>query len=159
MAVSPSGMLSLPVDYLRSTVAASSTFQTWTGTANAAAAKARVHLGRAAANATHPLACVGFSNGFRRFSDDLDVWQQDNVLELMFRNDFSSSLNEADAYYTFANQIGAIMADMEAIFNDAGYLDVFDWNIVDGPARTDDNDEQVMGYFFEVIIECRYGGV
>ena len=159
MAVSPTGMLSLPIDYLRDTIANSSTFQTWTGTANATAAKARTHVGRAAGSATHPLACVGYSSGFRRFSNELDVWQQDNVLQLLFRDDFSRSLNESDAYDTFANQVGAVMEDMEALFNDAGYLDVFEWAIITGPNRTTDNDEQTMGYFFEVIIECRYGGV
>jgi len=158
MAVTPTGMLSLPVSYLQTTVANSATFRTWTGTANPTAALARIHVGRAAGTATHPLACVGFANGFNRTSDSLDVWEQNNTLQLMFRDDFSSALNEQDAYYTFSNQVGAIMLEMEALFNDAGYLDVFEWSIITGPSRTKDNEAQTLGNFFEVIIECKYGG-
>ena len=42
MAVSPTDILSRPLGYLQDTVAASATFQSWVGAADAAAAKARV---------------------------------------------------------------------------------------------------------------------
>lgn len=44
MAVSPSGIISLPLSYLRTSISASTNFQTWTGTADAAAALSRIHI-------------------------------------------------------------------------------------------------------------------
>lgn len=160
MAVSPSGILSLPLSYLETTVANSSTFQTWTGTANAAAAKARIHIGRAASTADLPLAGVGFGGEFRRYIETAPSdFQTDSVVELFFTDNFSSSLSEEDAAYTFLNQVGPIMSDIETLSVQAGYLSIDEWSIKWGPERTDTDEEQTLDYIFSIAFNISYIGV
>ena len=58
MTVAASGKYALRLDDVRNLIAESAAFQTWTGTANTAAAKLRTHLGWYTTPATYPLALV-----------------------------------------------------------------------------------------------------
>ena len=159
MVVAASNILSLPISYLKATVAASSTFQTWCGTSAGAATLARVHVGRATAASTLPLAAVGFASDFRRTSETPGFFDTEGALELLFRDDFSSALNESDAAFTFLNTLGGVMQDMEALNATAGYLSMMSWTIAEGPYRTNTDEEQTIGYIYEAIIRIDYVGV
>lgn len=144
MTVSPSGNLSLPLKYLRDTIAGSSTFQTWTSSANAAAALAHVYILVAASDYTNPCAVVEWesarwdleSRGTR------NMFEQSGGLRIIFQDAISESA-ESDAAYDFTNNVGAILADMMVLAGTAAYLDIISMSM-DSPKRPDEDERQTL---------------
>lgn len=123
--VAAAGMFSLPLDYLRDMLANSSNFQTWTTTLNATAAKARTHVIGAADTATLPLAVVGWAS-FERESTSggsRNFFEGGGPIALLFVAAAGADTEENEGF-TFVNDIGGILADVEALAGQAGYLDI-----------------------------------
>jgi len=161
MSVSPTGMLSLPLHYLRLTVAGSSNFQTWVGAANATEALARVYP-ILTDTLTLPLAAVDFADNFRRslFASDVRNWfKQEGDLAVLFRASIDSEHNEADAAYTFLNSVGAIISDMEALAGKPGYLDISGITVDAGPQRPLEDEKKTIGDFYEIIFRIEWQGI
>ena len=155
---SPSGMMSLPISYLREMIANSSSFRTWTGTADVTEAKTRIHVSRTPESATKPLAVIGFASDWSRRQEEQGVFFQENGLELMFQASFSSSDSEIDSAYEFMNNVGAVMTDLEESVGTAGFLNMVEWSIEEGPERPEINEEQTAGYTYTVILRITYDG-
>lgn len=158
MAVAPTGMLSLPIDFLRNTVASSSTFQGWTSTANESAAKARVHAVNAAASATAPMAVVGWQPGYVRTKDGGGIrnhFTGNGPLFLLFRAGITESDN-ADAEYAFLNKVGAILSEMELVAGTATYLDTESVTLTDGPYRPEENEALGIGDYYEALFAVEF---
>ena len=140
MSVAASGNISLGIDKLRTLIAGSTNFQSWTGTANSTAALARVYT-IGSTSVTRPCAIVrwlslrikrgGFVSG---------------ILEIMFEAATSSAYQmtgaEASdftsAAYEFTNSIGAILHDM-SLNSEAGgelFIPSSGLEIVTGLARS-----------------------
>lgn len=159
--VTPTGMLSLPIDYLRNTVASSSTFRTWTSTASEALAKVRVHAVSAASNATAPLAVAGWLPGYTRTKvggASRNHFEGQGQLILLFRAAISEAAN-ADAEYDFLNKVGAVVSEMELVAGTATYLDIESITLSDGPYRPEENESQGIGNYYEALFTIEFASL
>ena len=146
-------MLSLPIDYLRNTIASSSSFQTWTGTASEALAKPRVHVSFADNTATLPLTVVYWAPQYQRIrhaSDNRSYFSGAGALRLLFR-DAVTETDETEAAYDFMNEVGAVLADMEAVSGSPTYLDITSIILIEGPARPEESERDTLGDFYAVM--------
>ncbi len=155
---SPLGMMSLPISYLREMLANSSAFQTWTGQGTPTLAKARIHVARTPESSDKPLAVIGFASDWSRRQEEQGLFFQENGLELLLQASVTSSDDEIDSAFEFMNNVGAVMTDLEESVGTAGYLNMIDWSIEEGPYRPDINEEQTAGYTYTVILRINYDG-
>ena len=144
MATNPTSDLAMVLDSLRTLIATSSTFQTWTSTASVALAKVRVY-GFAEASPTRPCAYVGWVNGRVKrggyISGQLKV-----IFEMATAAAYQQAGAEAtdflSAAYDFVNSAGQVLEDMMEQSEAPGYLFIpargIDFQQV---ARTDREDQ------------------
>lgn len=123
MAVTPTGILSLPIDYLRDLIAAVTAFQTWTGTANAAAAKARIHVNALnKADIVRPFGIVGTGPGTVFIPPSMGAYGQHNLHLILESAAITTGLSHEDAVYTFLNSVGPIIEGAAELAGTPGYL-------------------------------------
>ena len=157
MPVAPTGMISLPLSYLRATLAASETFQTLAGAADAAAALAHIKLIEGPPTS---IAVVGLEQGFTRTASSggaRSYFEGDVGLELILRIAVADGATDADAFYTGMNTAGAIQKEMEALAGTAGYLDITAMTLKEGPARPFESERATIGDFIQCIWSVRAG--
>lgn len=158
--VAPAGIFSLPLKYLRDTLAASASFQVWVGAADATEAAARVFYVSTAAM-TLPLAVLDWGAG------DLEAdaggsrswYRQEGELLLLLRGSVSSSedADEAAEAMNFMNTIGVIVSEVLALSGQPGYLDVL--RVSHGPpVRPTHKQAKTSGDFYQVELRVRYRG-
>lgn len=142
MAVTAAGRLSLPLDNLQDLIANSGNFQTWTGTANAAAAKARIHVQAEGPSYTRPAAIVslGPDDDWRSVQDSAGAaghYVDTGMLRVQFEANVASGnqADHTDALYEFTNNVGAIIDDMLGLAGSDTYLVVHEIRKTDGPGR------------------------
>lgn len=179
MPVAPSGPISLMLDNLRNLVAASATFQAWTQTANATLAKAftypidlpaqegQTDFTAAQLAEMRPLAIVDLfrlpgRSGLEAYSSDRTAegaFTDSGKLLLSFEADVPEeySNSPADAEMDFLNKVGGILADMEALGGQDGYLSVHNFEILIGPWRGDQTKIASQGDFFKMILLVSVG--
>lgn len=155
----PSGIASLPLKYLRDTLAACATFQALTGAANAAAALAFVHY-VSTTSTTYPFAVVDWgrsaswtkdSGGSRNYMD------QEGELVLLLRASVSSSADadEGDEAVTFMNTVGAIVGELLVLAGQGGYLDIE--RVSHGmPERPTYDEAKSSGDFHQIVLTIGY---
>lgn len=155
--VAPLSSLSLPIHYLRETIAFSPAFQAWTGSADEVEARARIHtFGLQTETPTLPLAVVDYRPGGS--SRELvsrgsrNHFTGNALLEVMFLADVTEVTNE-DAAFEFMNEVGAVRADMEDLFGTAGFLDAHRTELVDGPSRPTKEERATAGDVYWAIFE------
>jgi len=153
MAVVPTEMISLPLHYLRLMPADSATFRTWVGAADQAEALARVYVNREA-SPVRPFAVAAWATNWGREATSgggRNYFEQVGDLMLMFEDDIAAGLDEADAYYTFTNTVGAILAEIEALAGQAGYLNIVSIAVENGPARPGSDEKQTTDDFYQAL--------
>lgn len=159
LGVRPGSILSKPMHYLRRTVAASETFQAWTGTASRSQALERVHLVKADGAATLPLAVVGRVKVFDReqiATGTRNIFEQHDDLGLILRAPVDDEHTDADASYAFLNELGALLTDMEELTGTAKYLDFHRVELEDGPYRPGEDEAATIGDFYEVMFRIGF---
>lgn len=119
MAVVPSGILSEPLDEFATLISQSATFQSWTGTATPAAAKARIVVRQAVGVPTRPFAAIDIVPGFEvrrggHASGQMWLYFEATVT--------AGNSTEPDAYYEFANKVGAVLDEIMTEMENAGRL-------------------------------------
>lgn len=183
MPIAPSGILSLPLGHLRALVAASSSFQTWTGTASAALAAARVHLcdlpkpssneeyTKAELAAYYPCAIVDFFHSQRGFGGEAFVWDKEvelgwvdsGVLSLDFVElvDEDDAVSPADTLLAFTNDVGAVIEAMVALSgtstDSTSYLTIHRLELFQGPYRTDQSQHANIGDQNRIQFKVHWG--
>lgn len=125
MTVAATGKFSLRLDQLRNLFAASDTFQTWTGTASALAAKDRTYVGWFPKGSSFPLLTVDHFNRIAEkatssFKFDIRDYRLGALLVAE-----AAELDEGEDYqdeiYSFLNTISAIDDEIQAeIASDPG---------------------------------------
>jgi hypothetical protein len=128
MAVTPAGFLSLPLHYLRKSVAASSTFQTLTEAEDAAAAEEFVFIGAAKDDGTEdpPRITLRYFDSMPLLQTALNRWQMRGQAELTLEMLVDGDLNgdPEDEYLDLTNTFGAILKEITALANTGGYLTI-----------------------------------
>lgn len=157
MAVTPTGHLGKALDNLRTLVANSSTFQTWTGTATTAAAKARIYIESAdTGSPTRPFCVVGFGEDFaisKVGGGTGNTYRNDGSLLLWFEGAVSSgnAADSEDAAYEFLNDVDGILSDCQTLSGSGGYINVTEFGLLLGPERSapaqgETDDYMVMAF-------------
>lgn len=161
MPVAPSGHLSLPLSYLRATVAGSASFRVWVGVDadDAAGALARVYPFQTGAATVRPFAVVEWARSYtrkRRAGGSRNWFEASGALLLTFRETLTEA-DPADAGFAFGNQVGAIIEEMEELAGTAGYLDIQESRLVEGPWRPEEDEVKAIGYdFFQCSWEVEF---
>jgi len=156
MPVTPTGFLSLKVHEMRTLLSNSGDFQTWTGTANAAAALARIHTPLAVATtATLPFAVVDLGTAFNMSNISERQFDFDGDIFLVFREAISQA-DGLDAYYAFTNTIGAILEDLTDSAKGPGNFPLDSIQLLE-LYRSDWFEEKISVKYYEAIFSARYG--
>lgn len=112
MAITPTGIMSVPVDKLRNLIKDSSTFRTWTGSATAAIAKDRVYpFAKPRSGVVWPHCVVGWQPRGLRTAVPLREYLEGIVLYLTFEALISVD-DEPNSTYTLTNNMGPIIQEM-----------------------------------------------
>ena len=164
MAVTASGVESLPLEHLKTILSNSSTFQTWTGhTGSASGAAGHIHyiavtddLGEDGATAVRPLAVIDFADD--GFSTEAiaggagHAFTQEGTLNLYFENDVASgnSAVEREAFLAFMNNVGAIINEIANLSGTSTYLNIMSMARVHGPVRGAHEQKKDSDDFIEV---------
>ena len=160
MAVVASGVLSLPLKYLRDTLAASASFQAWVGAADASAALAKILV--VAGTTTGNYAVVDWADNWQREATAFGArnhFEQTGDLGVLLMQGTIGGRPEDEAAWTFLNTIGAIVAEMEALAGTPGYLDIRRFGFISRPRRPETDEAQTDGDFYEAILRVEYGGL
>lgn len=122
MAVTPSGLLSLPLDALADLLAGTDAFQAWTGAATAAAAKERIHPHAVCADPNDasyallwPYAVINWApgltiswGGYARGPLSLIF---ESAVSTEYQRDGDQSRDYKSAAYEHLNQVGAVLQE------------------------------------------------
>ncbi len=166
MAVTPAGLFSLPVDFMRKTIAGSSSFRTLVGAANATAALAFVHAFSASGSqlAASFFAVVEFGEDWARTmhagGSNNFFESESSSLQVLFHQKVTKA-DDVDAAYEFTNDIGAIISDMEQLSGTAGFLDIQETRLIEGPYRPEEDEarSQTNGDFYRILLRVDYASV
>jgi len=165
----PTGLASLPLHYLRHTVAGSASFQAGVGVGNETQALEHVYAVSAGPRDL-PWALVDWGPDFARekvAGGSRNFFDQAGVLALVFRAAVESSDTDSEAAYRFMNTVGAVVADMEQLAGLPGYLNITGIVLAGGPRRpsedevagaVDDDDDLLIGDFYEVVYGVTFEG-
>jgi hypothetical protein len=151
MAVTPSGIFSIQLSILRTMISQSTSFQTWTGTANATAALARIYFeAQDDASIARPFSLVFMGNEYVQQSiagGASQVFQPSGQLVMMFEDAVApgNAGSEADSYFAFANEIGDVIDDLLALGGTDSLLSFESIALTGGPSRSEKNDKVSLG--------------
>lgn len=116
MAVTPTGIISAPLDALASLVASSTTFQAWVGAIDEAAAKPRAYpiaaTGQGEFAFVRPFALIYFVPGFRIKRGGYGSGNLQILFEAAVNPDYAADGQDADAVFGFTNKVGDILKEM-----------------------------------------------
>ncbi len=164
MVTAATSRLSKPIDFLRDTIANSATFITWTGSANAAAAKLKVFVNEQGSPdedlplSAMPLAIVQWESFDRFFTSkgENNLFESDGSLSLRFYAGITDDDNEESALYEFLNNVGAVIDEMGQLAGTAGFLDITRKSMSSMPQRADVNGEQQLGKYYTMKWTVEY---
>jgi PKD repeat protein len=152
------GPMGIPLSKLRELIGASDTFQTWVGADDDAEGRARVYVGmNAEEDLERPFALVWpaeilktviATGGVATCTGKLVAWFEGEVPEL-----YRASAN---ATLWFANLVGAILNDMVAGGDAAGWA-IRSWRTMIGPVRADNEERRDVGDVVRCGIEIDFG--
>ena len=165
MAVEATGKMSLPLFYLRATVAGSSTFQTWVSADDATEALDSIYVvsvdkPTAGWSSILPFAVVDWADNlsFRSYAGGIaNEFTQSGDLFLTLWSAVDPTHSDADAAMTFLNTVGAIEAEMELLAGLGGYLDISEITRESGPSRPMDDEAETSGDVYEMVLRISYG--
>lgn len=144
----PAGIIGEPLAQLREMLSQSAAFQAWTGTANAAAAAARVHWMFSSGDATAPYVVVDFGERHEVQNAGGSVAAPKSVSELvaLFADEAEEGDDDAEALIKFTNTVGAILLEVfEQGGNASGYAPVLHLGRLHGPNITFGAQKQSEG--------------
>lgn len=154
MTVTPTGPLGGPLAYFRGLLAASATFQTWTGAADATAALAFIALGDADPS-SYPFAIIAHEGGgaAKRFDSPGAQFVPDaGEVSILLADADNSGLSDADNYATFLNNVGAVIDEVCAASNGASAYPAMRWDIDDAMRSEDTRGLTAGGAHFKLWI-------
>jgi len=158
--VTASGGISLPLKYMKDTIAASSNFQTWVSAASAAAALAYIHVVVAPSGYTLPCAVVEWEAGMhwpKVSGGQQNFFDQSGKITVLFQEAIVQSTEE-NAAFAFTNTLGAIVDDIQAIAGQATYLNIDDI-VLETIARPDEDERQTVGTdFYQSMMTFSFEG-
>lgn len=149
----PAGNLSKMLSNLRTLVAASSTFQTWTGSADATEALDHVYYLTAPKNASKPLAMVSLTPMPSEYFK-MHAAGTSNKMHIKSRmlltvvDDLNTPADPADSYVHYLNHVGGVLDDMTTLAAQGGYLAVTGVDLLEAPWLLHKDEQAQLGDIF-----------
>ncbi len=162
MPVTPSGIMSLPLAHLRTLVANCSSFQSWTGAANAAAAEAFIHLVNLPDDSlVRPYVLIDFNDKWKSQKVAEFQFEKRGELYLLFEDDVAvaNQASEADAVFDFMNNVGAVLEEMMSLSGQNGYLNLVEIEINDQPERTTSEESEMNEDYYTASFDVVWSGI
>jgi len=160
VAVSATGIVSLPLENLRTLVANSDDFQTWVSAASAAAAKAHIYavVTDPPLASKRPFACVRHCAP-SEFSIDAATGADSGAIELWFEATIAAGNRDdaADAEFAFTNVVGAIISDIITLSHQGGYMLIREIECIDGPAPNSKDETESEGHYYVALYKVHWG--
>lgn len=177
MPIEPDGPLSLPLGHLRTLVAASGAFQSWTETSDADAAKERIFLvgppPEAAEytlqelQALRPFAVVDLwtprqgygGQPYRTEREGHNAFQEAGKLTLDLIDDVidEEAGDFASSKIRFLNRVGGVISDLVATQGQDVYLSVHAIELYQGPILSDEEKVDEQGRFWRAQFLVHWG--
>jgi len=161
--VTPTGMLSLPIENLRILLAASTTFQTLVNAGDAAAAKPYVYVDSIDESVSRPFALVSDQawNLSLVGQGAVNAFDEGGVLLLEIQAGVGDAYEDDGAGnnpgFEFRNTIGAIVEEMLDLAASGTYLDVSGVRFEVPPTRVLPETEAADEDFFAVRLQLQWG--
>lgn len=166
-----SGALKGPLDNAETLIANSSTFQTWTGAANATAAKAFIHLQvedesnisrDSNGNLTKPYTLVEIIPGFTAEAIATGLtYSPSGQLNVYFMAPIASGeqaeASVATAFTSFWTNVDGVIDDIIGIAGTDAYLNVTTIRLEEGPHKNDEDERRTKGHYFWVQFVFDWG--
>lgn len=161
MAIAGTGAMGKAMDNLRALVAASTTFRTWVGAADVAAALNRIYA-VAVDTPTRPFALVTYAvpadaqmtavaGGARHHFLD------SGSLMLLFEQAVTAGTSHADAEVGFFNTVDAIISEMTALAASGTYFAPNSFVVEHGPVRSHPDEDESAGDYYQMAFRVSYG--
>lgn len=146
--------MATPMSYLRDTLAASATFRTWTGSADAAAAKLKIYYS-SHASGTYPCAVINLENSNTEQIATATSKETGELL-LEFYDDIGTS-DDGTALDDLDQKVRAIKSEMMAVAHTAGMLCIESMD-VGFPFRTSPEEESTDDDVYYAPCRVKYWG-
>lgn len=134
MSLAYTGNFALPIQYARATLAASTTWQGILGASNASDALAKMFTGETDENAAgdaRPRALIDIAGSYSSDKVSSTGFLHGSEIEVVFEIDtpaaYQGDSSRREARVWFYNLLGAILAEMEALAGQAGYLNILNF--------------------------------
>lgn len=161
MAETPTYIWSVAMSNLEDLIANCAGFRTWTGTADVAAAKARIYL-VATESTTKPFALISQGDDFNIDSHSggtAQFYETSGSLFLRFDDDVNPSYtaDPENAEMEFTNAIGLIFEQMMALSGTSGYMHIYNIQKMYGPRREDRDEKSSGGQYNQAKFNIVWG--
>ena len=161
--VTATGILSVPLELIRTHIAACAAFQSWVNEADATQAKKRVHIVAFDPDTKDwPFAHVYFTEDWQSVSiagGAAFFFDNTRSVDVHFEAEVPAELADDpdDAMLDFLNNIGAIIEDMQEYAGQAGYAAITSIRQIEAPWRSDDDDVVTDGDIQGVTYRIEWG--
>lgn len=160
--VTPDSVLSLPILNGQNIFAASATWQGMTGAANATEAKDFIYTPYAPGDTSNPFMVLSdnVSEAFTSIGGGAaNIFRANGAFYVLIQTDVESGDTPMEAYWRVNNQVGKIIEEVEALAGTPGYLDVRNITKVEGPIRSDEDEETQNGSaYWQTKLLIQWGG-
>ena len=146
LTLSGGAVLTVAAGLLEESIAAAATFRTWTGTGDATAAKARIHLWEVAeadltdARPTAVITVGGDYHAERIAYGSGDQHQQTGELQLTLEAEYDTTDTVTNNINDFAVTTGKIVNEILAVSGRGGYLAIAALHRIDGPGLANEDE-------------------
>lgn len=160
--VTPDSVLSLPILNGQNIFAASATWQAMTGAANATEAKDFIYTPYAPGDTSNPFMVLSdnVSEAFTSIGGGAaNIFRANGAFYVLIQTDVESGDTPMEAYWRVNNQVGKIIEEVEELAGTPGYLDVRNITKVEGPIRSDEDEETQNGSaYWQTKLLIQWGG-
>jgi hypothetical protein len=141
-------MFSQPVENMADLIANSTTFQTWTGSANATEARTKISIWAKDGETDLPTCAISLAPQFsfsKSSSGTHDNYTTLNAVTALFLGSIPDTSPEDD-FYTFSNIVGGIVEDVLNLSGRPGYASIENGSPDGPPMRSDPRQGELDAY-------------
>ena len=164
MAVTPTGIFSLPLARVRTLLCASATWQEWVEADDATEAAEHVRfyeIGKDEAASLRPWALIGHNDqwGWVKIAEVSHApdWSVILWFEAVIPEAYQAADKIGDAVMWFTNKVGAVLEEMLALCGTSGYPNALTIRLFQGPERPEEKLRTSEGDYFAVAFEVTGG--
>lgn len=153
--IQPHGLLSVPLDRARQTLAMSAAFQNWVGVSTLQDALPFIHIFQTDQQTRPPFCILDLGHEFERQRTSLTngrPFEPRGQVIAYFRDAVHSGDATPDHVYRFTNTLGAIWADLETLAGQSDTIGIENIKLLSPPTRIETDRRQYAGDYYECAL-------